>query len=822
MRVSATTSDEHARVKALLQSIVGGTRVLLDAPEFEPALRNWLAMMGAAQGALRASYYDMAFFEDARDFTLRCLCEWSSIEAEQGCPGGVSFANPVLIDTRGAGDLPRRTHAGETVAYQVDEVTGWLGEALRAQGHATTIVCPIMDQNRCVGAISFDYTERREVNPTDETILRTAADALASVLNRNELQARLIAEQKARADENERLAALLQAIADAARTLIDAAEFEPAIRLFLKAIGEAAGADACICTHGIADRRDGTASQHRFAEWRRREIGREDTTSAPAQRISEPNGVEGHVRGVPDAASQPLQTDNLARGLPLPPRAVATEMRTLVEVPIRLGAQIWGFIGFDFRDHRAMGEREMAVLQTAADLLSSVLRRNETQAVADRERQQREQIERQRADENERLARQLERITRVSRELLAAQSFEDNLPSLIGGLGEAVDADGCSFCQIIFTAKASDASLQLRGDWWRPGKGKALEANFSQPFVLNRDWIADVIDGMISGEQRVIQVADLPQTSPFRQFAERLGVATTVYAVVRLDGALWGFLCFRFCEPRQVNARELAVLQTCADMLASGLRRAMAESLANDEKQKREAVEGELFEEKSRLAREIHDTLAQGYAGVIMQILAAEDALECQDADGAMRHVMRALDRARLGLSEARRSVFTLRPPVLEQGDLPGAVRIMLARVFEGLPVRADLLLEGEPRHLPEEIANETFRIIHEAVNNAIRHARASLVSIRLVFASDGSLNVVVVDNGVGMDVSLARFTSGGFGLVSMAERAQRMGGRLEITSDDGQGVAVLLIVPPARPDQRVSIGDPSAILPLIPADKAP
>jgi signal transduction histidine kinase len=207
-------------------------------------------------------------------------------------------------------------------------------------------------------------------------------------------------------------------------------------------------------------------------------------------------------------------------------------------------------------------------------------------------------------------------------------------------------------------------------------------------------------------------------------------------------------------------------------------------------------AERAVAEERARLAREIHDTLAQGFTGVVMQVHATQDALEANDIGDAGLHMQRALDRARVGLSEARRSVYMLRPPLLDDADLADALRIFIARVFDGLPVEASLVVEGHEPAIGDDIATELLRIGQEALNNVLRHAHARRVVVTLSFLNRGHVMLRIDDNGVGFDALSAKVSQGGFGLISMRERAVRIQGELVIESLVSSGTRITVVAP--------------------------
>ncbi|MFJ6480166.1 sensor histidine kinase [Streptomyces sp. NPDC091682] len=199
-----------------------------------------------------------------------------------------------------------------------------------------------------------------------------------------------------------------------------------------------------------------------------------------------------------------------------------------------------------------------------------------------------------------------------------------------------------------------------------------------------------------------------------------------------------------------------------------------------------------ILAERERLAREIHDTLAQGLSSIQLLLRAAERALP--EGAPARPHIARAREAAQENLAEARRFVRALTPPDLEHGSLAAA----LERLCAGVPgPRVRFSLTGSPRVLPTPYEVALLRIAQSALANVVRHARAGRAEITLTFM-DASVTLDVVDDGHGFDPSSAASGSGdgGFGLPAMRSRAETLGGLFTVESAPGQGTAVAVTLP--------------------------
>ncbi|MDT7919543.1 MAG: sensor histidine kinase [Meiothermus sp.] len=196
-----------------------------------------------------------------------------------------------------------------------------------------------------------------------------------------------------------------------------------------------------------------------------------------------------------------------------------------------------------------------------------------------------------------------------------------------------------------------------------------------------------------------------------------------------------------------------------------------------------------VLEERQRLAREIHDTLAQGFASIVVQLEAAEMASENETP--ATRYLEQARNAAREGLSEARRMVWALRPEILENTSLPEALQRLMRRWQQESGVQAQFTLTGEPRPLHPELEVGLLRIVQEALANIRKHSKARHATLTLSYLGDMVL-MDVQDDGVGLQPP----TSGSFGLRSMRERVEALGGQMTVESEPGLGTTLAFSLP--------------------------
>jgi signal transduction histidine kinase/ligand-binding sensor domain-containing protein len=209
--------------------------------------------------------------------------------------------------------------------------------------------------------------------------------------------------------------------------------------------------------------------------------------------------------------------------------------------------------------------------------------------------------------------------------------------------------------------------------------------------------------------------------------------------------------------------------------------------------------------ERNRMARELHDSLAQGLAGIALHAAALRQT-EPKLSETAGRHLETIGRLVQTSLAEARGSVWDLQPASLREAGLPDALGSMLRELTSDTSVKAELEVRGTPQALERQTERNVFRIGQEAVANALKHSQARALEMVLSFEGP-QLELRVRDNGRGFDPGAVSAHGGpGFGLTSMRERAAQIGGRVSVNSRPGAGTEVVLEAPLAgghRPPSR-------------------
>jgi two-component system NarL family sensor kinase len=236
---------------------------------------------------------------------------------------------------------------------------------------------------------------------------------------------------------------------------------------------------------------------------------------------------------------------------------------------------------------------------------------------------------------------------------------------------------------------------------------------------------------------------------------------------------------------KQLSPEDLRILYTVGDLLSMAVERARLFA---------RSTEIGALEERNRLAREIHDTLAQGLAGITLQLETAEALIE----DGAnvqriQTKIEQALVSARQNLDEARRSVLDLRAVPLEGRSLPEALAWLVKRFNEQSQPQVEYRQEGPRLPIPSRVEAGLYRVAQEALENIAQHSAAKTASLLLSITPEQVI-LEIIDNGHGFEPG--ETPAERFGLVGMNERVRLLGGFLEMKTNPGAGTLIRAVVP--------------------------
>jgi PAS domain S-box-containing protein len=395
-------------------------------------------------------------------------------------------------------------------------------------------------------------------------------------------------------------------------------------------------------------------------------------------------------------------------------------------------------------------------------------------------------IERDRVEEalraSERVARgQVEALTYSLDVLATAPAPDKFLGQMLSTIGRLLGAQSV----ILWLLDESNDSLVLRA--WAEGTNFA-KVDPEHPFIKNpRSWKEDpgVRELFFSGAPVACEdVENDPYTSTeLREYLKSGGTKKFLRIPTLVGGRVKGFIGIRHGDRPSYRPEEIELAQALTHQAM------LAIQLNEFAEQSRQAA---VLEERNRLARDIHDTLAQGFTGVIVQLEALEDAIACCRRKEANQHLRRAGELARQSLNEARRSVHALRPQALQRGNFWEALKGIVKNTTAGTALHTTFNLRGKLRNLPQYWQENLLHIGQEALTNSLKYAHPRNFETRLTFNTK-ELRLELRDDGDGFKVN-ARHD--GFGLAGMRERVQQMGGNLTISSARGKGTQIAVRLP--------------------------
>ena len=270
-----------------------------------------------------------------------------------------------------------------------------------------------------------------------------------------------------------------------------------------------------------------------------------------------------------------------------------------------------------------------------------------------------------------------------------------------------------------------------------------------------------------------------------RAYLIGLGVKTILIIPLTSGGQINGHLTFRFTGERDFHSEELEIARALATQASLAIQLTRLAKTA-----KRSAV----LAERNQLAGEIHDSLAQFFTGISMQLGAAKEVFKAGSGN-ILSYLERASDLAQFGLSEARRSAFSLQPTIIEESGLIEALQKLVERSNIPGRLRCNFHSTGVPEEsLPPSVQQDLLRIAQEAISNAVRHAKPTVISINLR-CEPPNLVLDVTDNGSGI-ADFQAASREGLGFSNMRARAENIGAQLKVRTASGRGTTIVVHVP--------------------------
>ncbi|MBW4474279.1 MAG: PAS domain S-box protein [Stenomitos rutilans HA7619-LM2] len=276
-----------------------------------------------------------------------------------------------------------------------------------------------------------------------------------------------------------------------------------------------------------------------------------------------------------------------------------------------------------------------------------------------------------------------------------------------------------------------------------------------------------------------------PDAAIFRDLSVmRDGVQTLLLAPLRFGHDFLGALVICHLQRHTYSPEALRLVTALSQQVVLALQ---LTRLAEEAKQVA------IVEEQNRLAREIHDTLAQTFTGITLQLNNAQ-YYATQEAAIAWDIIEQVKTLARSGLAESRRLVWSLHPDAEEYRDLVGVLQRSFAQLTLHTALQTDFVVTGTPQLVPPDMGMNLLRIGQEAITNTLRYAQAQTLRMEIGFRVD-AISLHIKDDGVGFDPQLAH-DHGGFGLLGMQQRCDRLGGQFTLHSQSGRGTSILIQIP--------------------------
>jgi signal transduction histidine kinase len=771
----------------LLAAVVSASELLLKAQSLEEVANAVVAKIGQALSADRC-IIGAYLPPDERDpyGYLNVAYEWTQagISRQSDHPELKLLAGSLYID------FVQPLFRGEPFAVITDDI-----ESSEARSEQELIEAksqfqyPIMVDGKFWGSLGVDDCHHPRVwSPTEIDSLCLVTSALASVAKREQLTGARIKVERERAQFAERQGELLAAVVSASELLLKAQILRDVAHEVIARIGQALMADRCVIGLCQApDANDAYGYLDFEYEWVNTGIARQ--TDQPGLKVFGMSAYIDFVEPLLRGEAIALITDDIENNEARIEQE-QTGAKSQFMYPIMVDGKLWGVLGPDDCHHpRVWSPTEIDSLRLVASALSSVVKRElliEARIEAERER----------AQFAERQGELLAAVVSASELLLKAQSLEDVADQVVAMIGRALNADRCMIGLYLPPDEESAwGYAEFDYEWVEAGTARQTDQPELKRFDLSM--YLDFLKPMLRGEAVPIMTEEI-QSDEARGEQEETGAKSQFVYPIMVDGKLWGFLDTDDCHhPRVWSPTEIDSLRLVASALGSVVKRGqLTEARIEAERQResaRRAGQIAVVGERNRIAREIHDTLAQGFTGVIMQSQAAEDALLKQDAPATIHHLHRARTIAQTSLHDARRSVFALRPSVLNDQTLAQALAVQIKRMLADSAVAGSFEEHGSAVMPSNLVATELLRIAQEATTNVLRHADATKICVQLQWEADG-VKLSIGDNGRGFDVKQEH---PGFGLVSMRERADRMQAVLMIESSCGAGTAVSISVNP-------------------------
>lgn len=770
----------------LLEATARAAHALLTVEDFDQSVRTSLRIIGEVLDADRANIIENFDHPSNPSFP-----GWRVSGYEWASPGTMlQFSDPntaqgIYEDVQWAYELLK---VGQTVSYRIEEAPEPFRSEQVAIGVKSTHLVPIFVEGRWWGVLGLDDCREPKLRTDAElAALKIIASCIGSAIQRQRSQQTLLAAEQAQvaglAKKNEELQQhereiqrsyhLLSVVAQVTKDLLEAEDINIAIPAALQAVGEVASISRVLLLLQCQDPITQKPQHAVIYEWAAEGITAQ--INHPHLAVVDDRHVEVLVRELHAGRSVWQEVSQFGDEIRIPFESLGIQCTGAV--PIFIEGRYVGCVNFDdCVAPRQWSQQEIDVLTAAAESIGAALHRKQ---LVDRLVLERVRAAQERAAE---LAKANEVLKR-SLTMLAAepsldkflgymlQTIADQLGDRSGGV-YLFDEAGHLICMLL---NYENGTLQQESQITHP------MATLTRP---PNAWKENYLPLLQQNQLLVHHGAefDAPAYEPYRQYLRDRNIQTLLTVPMLFGEDFLGSITIRSTRYRDYLPEELELARALAQQatLATQLTR-----LAEQRRQR------SLLEERARMARDIHDTLAQAFTGISLQSEAAKKLLPAHPELQANLDCIGNL--ARIGLSEARRSIHALRLEALENLDFPAALRRLLHQMTQRTTTRAVLTVEGMPSALSLDVEEHLLRIAQEGITNAIRHGHAHTITLQLLFEPT-TVHLQIVDDGDGFDPNTLVLS--GFGLLGMQERVDHLHGQLYVVSEPGRGTEITVSVP--------------------------
>ncbi|MFL9453167.1 MULTISPECIES: sensor histidine kinase [Nostocales] len=620
----------------------------------------------------------------------------------------------------------------------------------------------------------LNITELRE---TQQVLLRVEQDRVAELAKANE-------ELLQREHELQHSYRLLSAVAEVAKDLLENPHIDNAIDNALKKIGETAGISRVGLMQEKPSEENGRMQHRVLAEWTAPGIPRQ--SEDPRTKIV----YTDEYAILADELHNGRSIWHLVTEFPEPARThqLNISVKSTGAVPIFIEGEYFGCVFFDnCVDYRQWSTHEINVLTFGAGAIGAALHRKQ---LVDRLVEERIHGEQEQVAE---LAKANDALKQTVDVLATETDFDLFLGHVLQVIAEQLEAPLTEYWYCSKTDDTARVGLTYwRGQILKPEEQPGHIGLYGYPVppeMMPEESLHHRCSHFITEDVATsaihIQIANEFGLDAGAWYRSR-GVSRLLNVPLILGEKMIGALIVFLPSHRHFTKQQIELTYTLAQQVTLAIQ---LTNLAEEAKQVA------IFEERNRMASEIHDTLAQVFTGISLQLEVAKPLIH-QEPQTVERILEYTSQLAETGLTEARRSVWALYPPAAEYADLAQMLYESVEHMTRNTSIAVEVNVRGNSCPLPPFMGMNLLRIGQEALTNALKHAQAQKISIDLGYEPD-RIWLTISDDGRGFTpFTYIDSLNDGFGLVSMYERGDRIGAQVSLISQLGQGTQILVEAP--------------------------